>query len=128
MIVCKQCGISKKDKSFYPMNKARCKQCISSNNTNKHKKGNQGYIYVITNPAWKGYYKIGQTINLTKRLSTYQTSSPLRDYSYLSTREVKDMDKAESLLLEELKKFYEVKGEWVLASKVEYILHRMETL
>jgi len=128
MKICKQCGINKKDKYYYPTNKTRCKQCISENNTARTHLGSPGYIYVITNPAWIGFYKIGQTINLTKRLSNYQTSSPLRDYKYLTTKEVNNMDKAERELLEDLKRLYEVKGEWVVASKVEYILHKMEEL
>jgi hypothetical protein len=128
MNVCKQCGINKKDKFFYPMNKTRCKECISNNNRNKTPYSNEGYIYVITNPAWKGYYKIGQTVSLSKRMGTYQTSSPLRDFSYLSTVLVKDMNKAEKELLEELKRYYEVKGEWVVASKPEHILHLLEGL
>ena len=39
-----------------------------------------GYIYIITNPNYKGFVKIGIAIDLKKRLSSYQTSSPRRDY------------------------------------------------
>ena len=128
MKFCKQCEEHKKDRYFYPNNSSRCKECISLNNKNKQPVANGGYIYVITNKAWDGYYKIGQTVNLSKRLSTYQTSSPLRDYSFLTTKKVKDMNKAEKFLLEELKRYYDVKGEWVSASKPEHILHLMEEL
>ncbi len=128
MKYCKQCEQHKKDRHFYPNNNSRCKECISWNNKNKTPLVNGGYLYIITNPAWKGYYKIGQTINLSKRLSTYQTSSPLRDYSFLTTKKVRDMNKSEKQLLEELKRFYEVKGEWVVASKPEHILHLMEEI
>lgn len=40
----------------------------------------QGFVYIISNPAWNEYLKIGSTIDVYDRLNTYQTSSPLRDY------------------------------------------------
>lgn len=45
-------------------------------------KSNIGYIYVLKNPAYPDYVKIGKTLNLGMRLSTYNTGSPYRDYSY----------------------------------------------
>ena len=33
-----------------------------------------GYIYIISNPSHKGFYKIGVTKNLKSRLHVYQTS------------------------------------------------------
>ena len=39
-----------------------------------------GEVYIITNPAWKGWIKIGMAVESKDRLKTYQTSSPLRDY------------------------------------------------
>jgi len=39
-----------------------------------------GYVYIISNNAFKGYYKIGITKDIKKRLRTYQTSSPHRNY------------------------------------------------
>jgi len=133
MKYCKTCEKNKKNKYFYATNSSKCKECISEYNKNYNKgaiqpKGDAGYVYVITNPAWDGYYKIGLTINLSKRLSTYQTASPLRDYSFLTTKSVDDMHIAERKVLEELKKFYDVKGEWVVASKAEHIIHLVEGL
>lgn len=134
MKFCKQCETRKKDKCFYPNNKSKCKECISINNRKASTRAIEknvrtpqgGYIYVITNPAWNGYYKIGQTVSLTKRLSTYQASNPLRDFSYLTTVEVDDMNVSEKIILDELRRFYEVKGEWVVASKAEHIIHLVE--
>lgn len=40
-----------------------------------------GCVYVITNPAWPGWVKIGQTITPKLRVSGFQTSSPFRDYT-----------------------------------------------
>lgn len=38
------------------------------------------YLYVITNPAWDDWCKIGVAGKVSSRLLTYQTSSPHRDY------------------------------------------------
>jgi len=40
----------------------------------------EGYVYVITNPAWPDWVKIGMAIDAEDRLNGYQTSSPMRDY------------------------------------------------
>jgi len=39
-----------------------------------------GYVYIISNPAWPGWYKVGMALDANDRCSSYQTSSPLRDY------------------------------------------------
>lgn len=41
---------------------------------------NLGYVYIISNPAFPGWFKIGSAKDAEKRLINYQTSSPLRDY------------------------------------------------
>lgn len=43
-------------------------------------KPKEGFLYIIENPAWPGTYKIGMTWYPYKRLSQYQTYSPLRDF------------------------------------------------
>jgi len=42
-----------------------------------------GYLYIITNKSWQGWIKVGTTRNLKKRLQTYQTGSPFRDYEVI---------------------------------------------
>ena len=39
-----------------------------------------GYLYIITNEAFKGWVKVGTTWNLNDRLHTYQTGDPHRRY------------------------------------------------
>ena len=39
------------------------------------------YIYVISNPAFDGWLKVGKTIDLSKRLIAMQTSAPT-EYKY----------------------------------------------
>ena len=41
-----------------------------------------GYVYLLTNPAWAGYTKVGAARSLARRLSSYNTGSPHRDYAY----------------------------------------------
>jgi hypothetical protein len=46
-----------------------------------YEKSNEGYVYVITNPCWKGWIKVGMAIDAEDRCKQYQTSSPFRDYA-----------------------------------------------
>lgn len=39
-----------------------------------------GYVYIVTNPAWPEWVKIGSAMNTESRCSNYQTASPFRDY------------------------------------------------
>jgi len=39
-----------------------------------------GYVYVVTNPAWPEWVKIGMAIDAEDRCNGYQTSSPFRDF------------------------------------------------
>ena len=39
-----------------------------------------GYLYIISNPAHKGWLKIGVTDDIKSRLHVYQTSDPKRSY------------------------------------------------
>lgn len=41
----------------------------------------QGYIYILSNPAWEGWYKVGMAADINDRVNSYQTSSPMRDYT-----------------------------------------------
>jgi hypothetical protein len=48
----------------------------------KKEKVKHGFVYIITNPAWPTWVKVGLTTeeDTKKRLSSYQTGSPMRDY------------------------------------------------
>ena len=56
-----------------------------------------GYIYVMSNPAWKGWVKIGMAVDAEDRLKGYQTSSPFRDYKLELAVPVDDRRLAESM-------------------------------
>lgn len=41
----------------------------------------EGHVYILTNPAWPEWIKVGMAIDAQDRCSSYQTSSPFRDYT-----------------------------------------------
>lgn len=55
-----------------------------------------GYVYVITNAAWPEWVKVGMAVDADDRLSSYQTSSPFRDYELQYSVYCKDRRKLES--------------------------------
>lgn len=127
---CKKCETKRKNKEFYIGN-TTCIPCAKVSYKTRRdgaQTATTGFLYVITNPAWDGYYKVGKTTNLSNRLATYMTGSPLRDYSYLFTIEVDDVNGAERLALQKLSEYYEIKGEWVVASKHEAIIKILEAI
>ena len=42
--------------------------------------GDKKYVYIISNPAFIGLYKVGVAKDYKKRLNSYQTSDPERNY------------------------------------------------
>jgi hypothetical protein len=72
-----------------------------------------GYIYIITNPAFPEWVKVGKTVDLDRRLGNYQTNDPFQKYSYAYHRVADDRNSAEKILLNELKALgLEQKSEW----------------
>ena len=54
-----------------------------------------GHVYIITNPAWKDWVKIGMAIDAVDRCNSYNTSSPLRDYKLIYAVQTNNRYKAE---------------------------------
>ena len=54
-----------------------------------------GDVYLISNPAWKGWLKCGKAGSVSSRLSSYQTGSPHRDYEPEFSRYFLDCGAAE---------------------------------
>jgi ubiquitin C-terminal hydrolase len=54
----------------------KCKECTRKERTIKR----PAYIYVISHPKFKGWVKIGRAIDVNKRLDSYQTGCPNREY------------------------------------------------
>jgi|TARA_S200002703_G_scaffold91696_1_gene79186 predicted GIY-YIG superfamily endonuclease len=81
--------------------------------SSKKKRNESGYVYIITNSAFKGYVKIGVTKNIKNRLRTYQTSSPHRNYKIEHYIHHPDCYKAEQEIHEMMNYFaLNKKNEW----------------
>jgi len=84
---------------------------FSSLRNYKHTKS--GYVYVITNPAWKGWIKIGMAIDSNDRCNSFQTSSPFRDYVLEYRKDFKDRKLSELKAHSACRKqAIETNGEW----------------
>ncbi len=72
-----------------------------------------GYLYIITNPSFPNWVKVGTTTNIKNRLHTYQTSSPHRDYKVEYCILHPDYLIAEKKIKETMKAFAKsIKNEW----------------
>lgn len=78
----------------------------------KYESSVEGQVYVIVNPNFFEWVKVGMAIDSEDRLNGYQTSSPYRDYSLVSSWEVDDRRAAEAEAHSELQKLYERRSEW----------------
>lgn len=76
-----------------------------------YEKSIAGYVYVISNPSWEGWFKVGMAVDAYDRCSQYQTSSPFRDYEVEYCKHFEDRRKAEGVA-HKLLKNVEHKGEW----------------
>ena len=57
----------------------------------------EGEVYIVKNPAWKNWYKIGKAIESTDRCNGYQTGSPHRDYELVTYKKFKHRGVAEKM-------------------------------
>lgn len=91
----------------------------------------EGHVYVISNPAWDGWYKVGKAVDAKDRYNSYNTSSPFRDFKLEYYVKVSDRGRAEktahSLLLKECKNH---SGEWFNISfyKIKKILSSLDCI
>ena len=86
---------------------------LSSYTLKNYSKVKEGYVYVISNPAWPDWVKVGMAIDADDRCSSYQTSSPLRDYVLHCAISSDDRRKDESKAHKVLEKIADSrKGEW----------------
>lgn len=92
----------------------------------KYSKTKEGYVYILSNPAWEGWYKIGMAADINDRFNSYQTASPLRDYTLNHYVFTKDRKKSEREIHLKLKKVADsVANEWfsMLLSDIVDILN-----
>ena len=73
----------------------------------------EGYVYMVTNPAFPGWIKVGTAVNTRDRLSGYQTSDPHRGYKMVFAISVADRFPAERDAHFKLTSLSaETRGEW----------------
>lgn len=73
----------------------------------------EGHVYIITNPAWPNWVKIGMAVDAEDRLNGYQTSSPMRDYQLEFSVKVENRREAETKAHKVCKSMgVDNKGEW----------------
>lgn len=78
----------------------------------KYESSVEGQVYVIVNPSFPEWVKVGMAIDSEDRLNNYQTSSPFRNYVLNYKWNVSDRRAAESESHTELQKTYERRSEW----------------
>ena len=78
----------------------------------KYETSVEGQVYVIVNPNFSEWVKVGMAVDSEDRLNGYQTSSPFRDYALISSWDVNDRRAAETEAHTELQKLYERRSEW----------------
>ena len=78
----------------------------------KYESSVEGQVYVIVNPSFPEWVKVGMAIDSEDRLNNYQTSSPFRNYVLNYKWNVSDRRAAESEAHTELQKLYERRSEW----------------
>ncbi len=72
----------------------------------------EGLVYLIGNRAWPTHTKVGMTIDLDKRLDSYQTSDPYRSYYVKHYEFVLERRNAERQILNDYGVNIE-NGEWL---------------
>ena len=77
-----------------------------------YKDSAEGQVYIITNPAWEGWVKVGMAVDAMDRIKNYQTSSPFRDYTLLYSYEVNDRRAGEAAAHARLAKECDNINEW----------------
>ena len=81
----------------------------------------EGQVYVIRNPAFPSWCKVGMAVDAEDRVNHFQTSSPYRDYELVKFYNVQDRRKAEKKAHKILQDKYENRNEWFVASAVQVI-------
>ena len=72
-----------------------------------------GYLYIIINPAFPSWCKVGITMNLKERLHLYQTCDPHRGYKLVYSLYHPAYKEAEKKIKEAMKPFAKsIKNEW----------------
>ena len=84
-----------------------------------YSRNSQGQIYIISNPNFEGWVKVGMAVDAEDRLKKYQTSSPFRDYVLNYKFDTNDRRAAELAAHDALHARFESSGEWFKCSPLQ---------
>jgi len=126
--VCKSCKIEKNENEYYKSQKwlnNDCINCIKAKSKTYRRSLKKSlpkpcYIYLIINPAWPDYVKLGRSKDLDNRLIGYQVGSPFRDYSIYYSKYINDVEVVEDYFTQNLNPTC-VKNEWFKIDKDEAV-------
>jgi hypothetical protein len=79
----------------------------------KYQSSTEGQVYIITNPCFPEWVKVGMAVDAEDRLRGYQTSSPFRDYELFYSWSVNDRRTAET-------EAHSILKEWTAGKKNEW--------
>ena len=116
---CKSCYderriLNRYKKRYGSLNKAIAR-LIYVSTKKKYDAVREGQVYIIRNPAFPSWCKVGMAVDAQDRLKQYQTSSPYRDYVLVAAWDVEDRREAEKQAHAFLEQHYERRGEWFVA-------------
>ena len=81
-----------------------------------------GHVYAMANAAWPEWIKIGKAVDAEDRLRSYQTSSPLRDYTLIHYAYSNDRNVAERQAHALAVKMGSSRNEWFKISNEDAIV------
>jgi hypothetical protein len=127
---CKSCyderRILNKFKQKYGTGNRMLAKLLGHKTAKTFEKIKEGEVYIIYNPSFPSWIKVGMAVDSEDRLKQYQTGSPYRDYRVHASYPVSDRRKSEAEAHELLSQNHERKGEWFVCSTVvaETILNK----
>lgn len=108
--------------SLLKLNEKRRELSLQQKSVKSSEKTSSGIVYIVSNPAFEGYYKIGMTKDLNARMKTYQTSDPFKRFKVEHWKVVENARETEKYLL----KHHSIElaqGEWASEKNVKEIFN-----
>ena len=78
----------------------------------------EGEVYIIYNPSFPSWIKVGMAVDSQDRLKQYQTGSPYRDYSVYASYSTGNRRESEAEAHRILGENHERRGEWFVCSTI----------
>ncbi len=81
------------------------------------------YVYIISNPQYKDYFKVGTASDPNRRLNSYQTSDPKRRYVLKYSFKTPDFREIEKYIHDDI---YKSPHGWVFETDIQNIIKHIE--